>query len=618
MAEVYDYDGGTLLTSVRSKTISLQSMAEAGAIGTGRFVIDDTAGTIAIIGQKDFVHTEDDCPQDVTFRGFIEVRGWGRDAGERRAPHTGASRGISVNVSDLNAMLGFIRIHQIAAIGDAASGKRPPESVAARGAWLLASPFWPSIADNGRVDFSSTVQMDEADYRTSSYAGDVLADMKMATGTHNYHVQDYGAGPELIFRDDNASTVDTTDVRISNVLTDIDSDHRTEGVTLTFGPSKDAELSRDPGNVISEIGFSYAIKTVSEERPATAAAFNGIRGGTASNSHVKTEAQARQQAREQLFQLSTEEDVISCSIEVPSSVVNLVMAGYRIRAKFSHLGNTGGRDYDEWTWFRIIDRTASPLNKKAAIYKLDLRLSPQEEGQPAAAFVQKVFDRSGGGAGKIITFPNLVTLNTLLVVGLLDRGAGNPPSPNTAAGQPRFGPGAWTKVPNTTVQTISTGQSGAAFWVKKADSTSNTCLIPASDCLIGAWEISVPDADATIAAIVDVSETEQTNSLTMSIGSLGTAAVGTVAVLICGWEDQVTVWPLGQSLPSVAAGDFTVRSFGSSASGGWITQNSPFSLVADALGTGAALAATVTKSHQNAVGGTWGNWCGIALLIEPQ
>ena len=361
MSEVYTYNG-THLTTVRENSSSFRLCADHGAEGGGRFVIHDEAGTQAIVGQKDFFHTESSCSIPLTFRGFIAARTYGR--GEVN-PKISAARDIEVDLQDLNVMMGFRLI-------DGDDGKRGAETVSERISWIMGSDYVSGLFDdNGRVA-SSTIEMTKADYR-QQYSGDVIADCALATGGFNYHVNDYGSGPELVFRDDNTSTADSSTLRISNVLADANA--------TTLHPFKDATLSRDPSNVHSTHAESYAKGTVYESRPATATAFNGERGGTGSNANVKTAAAARSRAQYELRQHSTEADLIECTVLCTSAQVNLMPPGWRIEGKFSHLNTEG---YGSFTWFRILEVTKEPIVADGALYEVALKLSPQETVGAAA------------------------------------------------------------------------------------------------------------------------------------------------------------------------------------------------------------------------------------------
>ncbi len=204
MVATYTYDGSDL-DNVRSDSPEFTTRAEHGEVGGGRFTIDDTAGTQVIVGQMDFVATEDDCATPETFAGFIADRVYSRQ-NERQA----ARREIDVSVVDLNAVLGFRLI-------DGADGNRPAEDVDTRIAWLLASDYLSGLViDNGRIA-SSGNGMDKADYRYQ-FPGDVIADCIVAAGGFDHFVADFGSGAELVFRDQNASTADSSTLRISNVI----------------------------------------------------------------------------------------------------------------------------------------------------------------------------------------------------------------------------------------------------------------------------------------------------------------------------------------------------------------------------------------------------------------
>jgi hypothetical protein len=608
MAELHTYNDVTHLTTIQDESLSVSQSAETGAVGTGTFILDDTAGAISIIGQKDYLYTQSSSASNTIFRGFIGDREYERD---EATPRVTTSRLIMVHVDDLNAMLGFRLI--------GSDGNRDAETVAERVAWLLGSDYLTGlVVDNGRVNAPSDKGMTKADYR-NQMPGDVLGDCALAAGGYNYHVQDYGGGPELIFRDDNASTADSSTLRISNVLADVDSDHAALGPTKTLAPSADAQLSRRPGRVISKLAYSYAKGTVVEERAATATAFNGERGGTASNSNVKTLAKASEEAEAELWQLSTEADLIECSIIVPDSAVNFVMAGYRIQAKFSHLVTEG---YGSFTWFRVLERTVKPLVAEGALYEITLKLSPQEEAAPVPAtafFVQSAFGRSASG-GNYLTLPNPVTIGNLLVFAIGTRDDPTPSVPSTNPAQPNFGTSAWTKLPNVTANggrtSIAAGvRSGCAIYWKTADSTSNYGYIPDNMANYGIWEIQNGD----ITGASTDSETDQADALAMDIGTLGTATGG-VGIMIHIWDEQATAPPFASpphpALPAVTPdADWTVRRYDSSYEGYPLLEQSPIVCISDATATGATLNPRLTKSGLS----NWADalWGGAAILIPP-
>lgn len=609
MGEVYSIDAAHI-TTIRDGTVELTQMAEMGAEGTGTFTLDDAAGTQQVVGHKDVAVTQSSCANTHTYGGFVDDREWARYQGRER--DTGASRGIIVNVLDLN---NYLNQH-----GLSSAAYRPAETCAARLEWLVGSAFWPpAVTVGSRASAPATVGMDIADY-TDQFTGDVLADIALAAGGLNYYVADWGSGPELTLRNDNTSTADSSAVRISNVLADVDSGPETLGAAKTFAPSGDFKLNRSPREVYSRMSYSYAQGRTTGETPVDPWPFGGTRFGTASDSNIKNLATATLRLNELLWVHSTERDFLEGSITVPSSAVNLLRHGERCEVKFSHMGSTGGRDYDDWTWCRVMERTVVPLTADGGIYELRLRLSPQEEAAPAAGIIQSAFGGTGEG-GDTLDFPNPVTIDSLLVFCASDRTGENPTYPNTGTDHPRFGPGAWTLLNTGTVRNRATSD-GIAFWAKVADATDQYGFVAMTNAQCGVWEIACPDAAATLAAITVIDETDQMNALlsaqTLSTGSVGTLAAGSIALYCTNWADQTNE---GESRPeaTMAAG-WTRRRFEPAyISGGPIIDQTPYTVIADATGTGVAVTAAVTRSLLHREFGTyWGSWCGMAVKVVPQ
>lgn len=530
MTASYTYDGDALLR-VRTGSVELTQSAEHGDPGVGTLVVDDTAGTTVIVAQKDFAADEDDCSDPVSYRGFIAARSWARGK-----ESVGAGREITVSIEDLNSMLGFRGL-------TGADANRPAETVAARGAWLMASDYVDGLfVDNGRCDFSSAVGMDAADY-TDQFPGDVLADMALAQGGVNHYVRDFGDGPELVFRDDNASTDDTSTIHISNVPGEEDGD-------TIFYPSRDFALSSRGDRVKSKISYQYSKGRVVEERAATATDFNGERSGVASNSNVKTEAKARDEARAMLWQLHSEEHVLEGSILVPATHANLLSQGDRVGVRLQHLQNLGVTgvttyyDPDEWVWCRVLEITRKPRLKAASKYELVMRLSPQEPAAPAASIVQSAFFRFGFVTG-IMELPNPVTPgNHLVYVAGVRGNSGLPESPNTSSDQPRFGAGAWTRFngtdPTRTSDAFGVTDDGCAIYWKEADSTEQTCTVLDEYVVCGIFEIAGGDpASASLVAV------DAANGAPYTLGSSGTVSAGEVAIGVITIGEAPDEWPAG-------------------------------------------------------------------------
>lgn len=367
MAETYTYDGSPL-GSIQGGSVTLTERANMGNAGSGSVVVQDVAGTIEIVGEKHFVVAQSSCSVPWNFLGHTISRTYAR--GQDTAEKVEASRDITVSLVDLNARLGF-RV-----LREAHDADRPIETVGARLTWLLATPELASvnIADHGYVDYP-TKKIDANNY-ASQHPGDVLADCAERMSWNFFVYWDVAANAAgLWFKDSNTSTDWTSSLRISNVIADIDE-------STTFPPSPGTVLTRDPEHTVSGVLLPYGNnQAVYRTRPATATAY-APRDGVAPNSNVKTAARAREIADSYLFQHRDEEDTITTTLLLPADKVNLVRAGQRMEAKFSHYGPEG---YDDFTWFRVTERTLRPHTKGAKLYDVDLSLSPQEAGIAASA-----------------------------------------------------------------------------------------------------------------------------------------------------------------------------------------------------------------------------------------
>jgi len=584
------------------KDVEWAESAYLGEVGEGHLLIQDDAGTIDVPGHKAVSVDQSSSTPARIFTGFTGRKGLKR--GETYS--TGAGREVSITVQDLNVLLNRIIIRRATGQTLAAGGKRPAETISARLIWLLASDSMTGlVTDRGAVTYPTTVGMDAADYR-GQYPGDVLGACAKAV-RFNYYVRYHASGPELVFRDDNASTSDTSTVTITN--------DGTANSTSSFAPIMDAELTTDPEHVYSGAYGTYAKGAEYVARAATATAF-ASRDGVTEDSGSQTAATATRDATTFLWESHTEEQLLTLTIRMRAAYVGLVQAGQRISVKMTHLLTEG---WSPAIYARILrKRVTQPLNTDND-YDVALDLSPQESGPPTATILQSAFDRSADG-GKTIVLPNPVTVGSLLVFASSARLTSTPGAPNTAPSLARFGAGAWAKVPNNTANTYST-VGGVAIWVKAADSTESSGYVGTAGANMGIWEISVPNAASTIAALTSVYKTQQAESLTMTIGSLGSPATGTVGILILAWEDEVSgPTYVNQALPGLTSGVWTVERYDSAYEGPWIKENSPYTVIADTAGTGVALSASITKAFLASpfvAGAFSGNWCGAAILITP-
>lgn len=390
MAQSFNYDGGAL-TTVRREDVSLTEKADHGDVGSGTVVIDDDAGTIEIVGHKSFTARQTSCSDTRTFDGYVGERSYKRGNREMIS----AGREIEITTLDMNARLAFKAIR-------GRTGKRPSETISARLTWLLASSFLSTlVADNGFVTYPSTV-LDKNDYR-GQFPADVLRDMALVAGFNFFVYPDATTGDaSLWFADSNSSTDYTSTLSISNVAADVD-------LSTVFPPFQDAELTRDPSQVISGVLMPFQKGSVYRTRAATEATFEP-RDGVAPSSDVKTRSRARTLADRYLVARRNEEDLVTATVRLPASKVNLIRAGQRVACTFSHFATEG---YGTSTYFRVLERTVShPLNDDNT-YDLRLRMSPQEVGCTPASVVQ--FKGTASVGSTTITLDSAVTVGNLLI-----------------------------------------------------------------------------------------------------------------------------------------------------------------------------------------------------------
>ena len=303
------------------------SRAEKGTIGSGGLPVDDPGGTLNLVGLQTFTVDETSSSGGTRlFTGYMQDRTVKRGAGTKSTSLlTTSDRLWDCNIVDLNFIVGM-RVFQ--------SAKRPNESVTARLAWLMGTPQMSLVHDHGYIG-SSGVLIGANDF-SGNYPVDVLNDVCNSTGWDYYIFYDQGSGDPTLFCNDATAATRLSTMAISNVLAD-------QSSTVLY-PLIDGYLLRDPARVFSGVLLKYTGGQVYEQRTQTAEDFIA-RDIVVSTSHVGEKATAITQANQYLTGVSTEFDRISCTLKVPASQVDLIDAGMRINAKFSHLpGYTTGKN----------------------------------------------------------------------------------------------------------------------------------------------------------------------------------------------------------------------------------------------------------------------------------
>lgn len=366
MAVTHTIDGDDIGTVFLSGTVAgdrpieLVGMAELGQVGSSQLVIDDVSGTLVTVGWKQYEVNEDLCASPLLHRGSVGTRRFRRGSGR-----TGASRFIEMSVLDDNDLLTRYVIR--------GGGNRPRESVGDRIDWILNSTYLSGLViDDGCVVYPDTI-MDANDYRYTSKPSDVIGDCAVRVGFEFFVYPGETASAAALFFADPASDLYTSTILLSNVWADIDWD-------TTFPSSLEAALTRDPGDVWSNVLVNYEGSRVMRTRAATASAYT-TRQTVAPTSSIKKRAQAIAQGDQYLSLHRLEEDEVEDTVLITASRVGLLREGMRVQARYSHFAAEG---YGIHTWFRVKERRTRSVVSPGGIpeapdeplYELGLRLVP--------------------------------------------------------------------------------------------------------------------------------------------------------------------------------------------------------------------------------------------------
>lgn len=329
---------------------SVQTCAEEGRVGQGTITISDPDGLYDFTGHRTCYLVETDATLSGTtvWRGYVWTQHVTRGASEI----TGAARVWQLDLVDQNSILS--RRFQIGS-----DTKRPAEKDVARIQWLA------DTAEAGIFDDTTTYV--HTDIPTSMNATDylqqpnlsVIDDCAQQSGK-NYWA-DYIDGLGITLWYGYAGEADyVASIAISNVVGEINDDS-------IFAPSMDAQLDRDPSRVYSGVGVPYDGGSIYRQRAATATEF-AARDTMMPAANVKTASMASKRANRYLVEISTQEERITVTLELPSTHVNRAMAGQWLNVHFSHFPG-----YQTFIPMRILSRTVSQLTPEK--YKVLLELS---------------------------------------------------------------------------------------------------------------------------------------------------------------------------------------------------------------------------------------------------
>jgi hypothetical protein len=368
---IHDYrnDAGDIvdiIDRVNRLDVEHSQNAEQGTIATCELPVDDPDAAFAISGHRIVTARETAIDAESDPWGGYAWIGYSAERGiQRNEMRTGAERGYAIQLADLNTVL-----ERRLLLGTDCN--RPAETDVERMTWLAGTNEMLLIDDTTYLSSEDPVDMEANDYRKQG-ATAVIRDCMDQSGKNCFvtwvMTEDEVPGPEgvlfsLWYGHDNLEVL-TSDARICNIISEVTEDY--EG--LTFYPSIDTVLTRSPSRVYSGVIVDYDGGYVYVTRDETATEFAlGGRDTTLSAPNVHSAAQARARGRRFLTDMATEEDSITTSIQVPSSLLNVVMPGHRIQVRFSHLPGY----QDDYVWMRVANKKFRPLNHE--LYEVDLDL----------------------------------------------------------------------------------------------------------------------------------------------------------------------------------------------------------------------------------------------------
>lgn len=348
---------------------SIDGLVEGAALGqaaTSSLAFDDPDGTLGhsgdgFTGWKMLIVKDDAAPSgnQRVFTGLIQAR----SHQQADSLNQGEAVRVTPTLTDLNALFDLREIRNT---------KRPAETAKARLTYFLGTEYASGIVDDGLIVYP-THTLEAQDYSGRKF-GDVLDDIiKPINWNYFAYWSESADAPALFLDNPIRSDAYVSDLRLSNVLADVDS--RVDptpvvGGTGTFEISGKSTMTVDPQRVYSGVSVPWGKGSYYAQQAGTAAQFIS-RDGTAPDATLKTLASAKKTAATFLGLASTEDVVIDCEVMLPAANVNDIRAGQLIEAKFREF-----RGFRDFSWFRVVQRAVKQPMMRDDRYRLGLKLSP--------------------------------------------------------------------------------------------------------------------------------------------------------------------------------------------------------------------------------------------------
>jgi hypothetical protein len=354
---LFFYLGGTITTpitdigegDIRLSMPPISETALALTPSMSGLTLDDPTGSLDVTPLRAFAIEEADCSKRRLFSGYVADRSQARGDGSHRSLILGAARTWDTTLVDYNNTM-WQRVIR------GSDGNRPAETDVARINWIIGSAYTATVSDAGLISSSGPVNMDATDYR-GRYPADVAADCGNASQKNYFVYFDEATWHPAFAYFDPTSTTYTSTLQFSNVLSDVDS-------STTFAAT--GVLDLDPSAVYSGVYLRYSGGTVYRQNTTTLSDI-GIRDASIDEPDIKTHAAAIARADAYLVAAGVEQKTLKIHTELPSTHVNLILPGQRVRVKFSHL--TG---YTSFAYARVVTRTVSQAEGSDKVYIVEL------------------------------------------------------------------------------------------------------------------------------------------------------------------------------------------------------------------------------------------------------
>lgn len=367
---------------VRHYTLDVTSAAEEGSIAQSTIRVDDGAGDFDITGIRVVRIIEDEAPvgSRVLYYGCVAQRRIQRDT-----YRTLDERWWEVDLVDLNTFL-----DRRVMVG--ADAKRSVETDVARVHWYMAT--WESfpLTDESLIAATPTVSMSENNYH-GQMARSALDDCAQQSAKNFFVWHNEPDGTLGLFYDLSGSDAYPSGIRLTNIRSDHASDPDD-----TYLINLDASLSRDPGRVYSGVYIPYQNGWVYKKRAATKAEF-ADRDIIMDGSNIKTASAATARANRYLNTLFTEEDVITCSFNVPRAEVNRLMQGMTVEVRMSHFPGYA----DDYVMLRCVEKKT--FAESETHYRITVKLvGPTPAYTPGSGTAAGVIYQVAGPYGGALYF----------------------------------------------------------------------------------------------------------------------------------------------------------------------------------------------------------------------